>query len=377
MYRKPLFSLSILLTITTFFMISCEDNGEDNTNPGANGFVSVGGTYQISERMQTTYNSSSGFGDCNLERDIFYYQPQEEGKYPLFIMTHGSFHAPDHELALTILQEAASAGYVAASVGYPNNVFDGWLCDHFQQKAYCIYTDELPGPNKKSAVEALCNDNNIMADCSLGIVTGGPSQGAMMSILSGNFSNNVRAAYAMSISDYLYGLPIQIDGFLDFIDLFIDIDLSECLDAANRSLPSDRLLVITGESDKVFSDAEMLCAPNETTCEANHEQLWNDIGRLFFDTEQELNMNCLYSSSRQECIYNTDTSSGWYIISDEEVAEEAAFHAYQLMLSGETEPTWYNPDAMFNWDSQPEHPWSLITGFKFLDQFTEAPYSLP
>jgi len=314
---------------------------------------SEGGLYTVDEDPRTTTYKASGLGQqCYRKDTIVYYQPRENELFPLFIFLEGSHQEASDAASLKIIREMASAGYVAAIVNYKNGTIIG--CNTLKKKARCIFSDSSEEPN--SAVQVLCNDENIKADCSLGVVASGVSQGAILSILSENYTDHIRAVYAMSVSN-----KISTGGFENCMNVFGD-------SGSDRALPSDKLRIITGESDQFFSNVMSVCG-ERPACEESREELWNRIGRIFY-SEDDLDIHCPYIPDARSCIYESPNipedlpvKPGWVLVDDEEITgDNIADHVYQLMGSAydTIDPAWYDEAFPLDWTQQPKNEWSLI-----------------
>jgi hypothetical protein len=235
-------------------------------------------------------------------------EPAEPGDYPVLVYTVGTFGSYTTEYALALIQQAAEAGFVAASVEYNN-----WLrfsCSDLSAKAEGIYDEEAAD----SAVAVLCARDR--AACEKGIVSAGHSQGSWMAELAGDFAPDLRAALALGS-----GTDARSWGG----------DHSACL-AGDRVLPDDQLRVVNGESDHVWS--------------------WTHAGMI-----DQLNVLTGRSCSHTTTDCLAADGSGWLLAPDAEVTDGEADHCY-MGIDGcvPVDPVWLESDA----------GWALPAGLDFL-----------
>src|SRR5512139_243058 len=132
-----------------------------------------------------TYKGGSNSA-CGTTYSISGKEPTASGKYPVYVHIGGTGESYDSNWAMAAVNAAAAKGFVAATVQYDNGSFG--TCTTISQRAKCIFNPS----NANSAIAKLCA--RAKADCSKGIVTGGLSQGSIISVLSKNYDSRIRAS---------------------------------------------------------------------------------------------------------------------------------------------------------------------------------------
>ena len=258
---------------------------------------------------------------CASSQDfqLYGFAPAASGSaYPLLIYTVGTLDAYNNVHVRTILEEAASRGFVAVSPQYDNNLV--WSCDDVVNRAKCIYD----GTDSGSAMAVLCARHEV--DCSLGVVTVGHSQGAGLAMYAKNFEPRVRAMWGLGAScDFVFSFGQGDNPGL----CNPDNPEQACLLDRNTMIPPERVRLTTGEND-----------------EFGHQ---NEYQRLSGTACPPGTSNCL----RQD-------GSGWYIIANSEVQDGDADHVY--FVFGDSLDPGFAPDA--------RHAWSLSTNLSWLASFT-------
>ena len=219
-----------------------------------------------------TYNGASpSGGDCNSTYNIIGMEPGTPGKHPVFVYVVGTWEDYNNASALEAVRRMAAKGYVAATVEYGNSAFGN--CDVIGSKAKCIFD-----PNSAvSAITQICSRKN--ADCRKGLVVGGFSQGAIISILAKNHDARVQAAYGL-------GAGVQ----------YASTDLRQCMANGNHALPSDRLRIVNGEADEFMGGNPVTvrsqmqevtglnCGPLAGSCLAPNRSGWVMVQQLQMST---------------------------------------------------------------------------------------------
>jgi dienelactone hydrolase len=209
-----------------------------------------------------TYNGASASGgDCLSTYNIVGMEPTTPGKHPVFVYLVGTFENYTNASAMEAVKRMAAKGYVAATVEYGNSAFGN--CNVIGSKSKCVFD-----PNSAvSAISQICSRKS--ADCRNGMVVGGFSQGAIMSILAKNYNARVQAAYGL-------GAGVQ----------YATTDLRQCIADGNHALPSDRLRIVNGETDEfmgatpvtVRSQMEevtgLKCGPTAYNCQGANNSGW-------------------------------------------------------------------------------------------------------
>lgn len=219
-----------------------------------------------------TYNGASASGgECLSTYNIVGMEPATPGKHPVFVYMVGTFENYTNASAREAVKRMAAKGYVAATVEYGNSAFGS--CAVIGSKSKCIFD-----PNSAvSAISQICSRKG--ADCNKGLVVGGFSQGAIMSILAKNYDARVQAAYGL-------GAGVQ----------YAATDLRQCVANGNRVLPSDRLRIVNGETDEfmganpvtVRSQMQEVtgldCGPTANGCLTSNKSGWLLVEQLQMET---------------------------------------------------------------------------------------------
>lgn len=240
---------------------------------------------------QTAFTASYRGGTtslCTTSYTIAGYEPSTTGKYPVYIHTVGTGEDYNSELAMTQVKAMAAKGFVAASVQYSSGSFGS--CSSIGAKAKCIFN----GSSSTSAIATLCA--RAKADCSKGVVTGGLSQGSVVSVLSRNYDSRIVASYGQGTGNK-YSI----------------YDLSSCMNNGKHTQAADRIRLVNGESDTFVGPT----ASNVRTA-----------------NQAITGLSC--GSSALSC-FRTN-GSGWYIVKAAEVNDGAADHCYML-VGGCTTPS--------------------------------------
>jgi hypothetical protein len=270
---------------------------------------------QTSSFTASYKGQGSGSSSCNTSFTITGQQPTAAGSYPVFLYMVGTTETATNASATAAVQGMANRGYIAASIAYDSGEFGS--CSQIAGKASCIFN-----PNSaSSAVETLCAMKN--ANCGLGIVVAGFSQGAVIATLAKNTDSRVQAAYGMG------------DGVS-----YATFNLNSCMANGNRTLPSDRLRAVNGQGDEFTGDTE---AKQQT----NMQELTG------FDC----------SSGSTSCLQNN--GSGWIIVQNSQTEADDADHCY--MRDGGCLASQNSLDS--GWKSGSSN-WELNANLTWLTQFT-------
>jgi hypothetical protein len=263
---------------------------------------------------------SASTNTCGQSYGILGQEPTQDGRFPLYIYVAGTFQDYSGSEGRLAVQEMASRGFVAASVGYSN----GWRyhsCAYYSSKSDCIFR----GSRAKSALATLCG--RAKADCSKGVVLQGLSQGAMLATLARNFEPRIRAVYSQSQFNRTSG-----------------ISFANCINNGRRTLPADRIRIVNGESDTTPLGSR---DPNEM--------------------RRELQAISGASCAATDYVCLRPNGSGWYMVRDAEAQDGVADHCYHHVNGCSLAPTLdagYAPPAAT--------PWSLTANLDWLKQFTTA-----
>lgn len=112
--------------------------------------------------------------------NIVGYQPSivNENGYPLYVYVTGTQMSYSAESAVSYTQYMAENGFVAVSADYSNAAYP-LTCGQFSSKADLLWNQA----NSNSLLTNICNSPLINANCDLGIVTSGMSQGIFLCII--------------------------------------------------------------------------------------------------------------------------------------------------------------------------------------------------
>jgi len=235
----------------------------------------------------------------------------------VFIYLVGTTESYTNNAAILAIDEMAKRGYVAASVEYPNG--DCCACGNITSRAQCVFDSA----SAVSAVSVLCS--RAKADCSKGIVVAGFSQGSLLAIVAKNYDTRVEAAYGKGAGvDYSFQ------------------DVRPCVANGNRTLSSDRLRVVNGDSDGFLGGGP-------ASVRAQLEELTGfSCGAAAFSCFQP-------------------NGSGWYMVQGSQLSDGSADHCY--FLNGD--PFGCNGGALDpGWPPPATNPWSLTTNLDWLTNFT-------
>ncbi|GAA0753911.1 hypothetical protein LRH25_27030 [Ideonella azotifigens] len=228
-------------------------------------------TAQAQTSFSMTYTNGASYNIAGKE-------PTASGKYPVYVHIGGTGESYNSAWASAAVNAAAAKGFVAATVQYDNATFGN--CSIIGGRAKGIFDAN----SVNSAIAKLCS--RAKADCSKGVVTGGLSQGSIISVLSRNYDSRVRASFGQGTgSTYTAAY-----------------NLSSCIADGNHTQPGDRLRIINGERDMFVGGTEAIAR--------SQAQL----------------VTGLTCSGQQSCF--RQNGSGWYIVKDYEVLDLYADHCF-------------------------------------------------
>lgn len=186
---------------------------------------------------QTSFTASYRGGStstCGTTYNIRGAEPTATGKYPVYVHVGGTGESYNSAWAMAAVNAMAAKGFVAATVEYDNASFG--TCSTIGQRAKCIFNPS----NTNSAIAKLCS--RAKADCSKGIVTGGLSQGSIISVLSKNYDSRIRASMGQGTgSTYT-----------------VAYNLESCMANGKHAQPGNRLRIINGERDMFVGGTEAI-----------------------------------------------------------------------------------------------------------------------
>ncbi|MEY4562496.1 MAG: hypothetical protein RLZZ618_1773 [Pseudomonadota bacterium] len=174
--------------------------------------------------FSTTYKGGSS-STCRTTYKIAGVEPTATGKYPVYVHIGGTGENYNSNWAMAAVNNMASKGFVAASIEYDNGSFGS--CSAIGTRAKCIFN----AAKATSAVQTLCA--RAKADCTKGVVTGGLSQGSIISVLSKNYDSRIRASMGQG-SGTTYTIAYN---------------LASCMNNGRHTQPGNRIRIINGEED--------------------------------------------------------------------------------------------------------------------------------
>jgi hypothetical protein len=236
----------------------------------AAGHATADSTRYETESFNTTYTiEGSTYRIAGL-------RPKKAGSYPVYVHIGGTGESYTSLWAGAAVEAAAERGFVAASVEYPNSSFGD--CSVIGARARAIFDSS----STVSAISRLCASDK--ADCSKGVVTGGLSQGSIISVLSHDSDKRVRASFGQGTGSTYTSY----------------YDLSACIADGKHTQHGDRVRVINGEHDMFVGGNQSIAASLVT------------------------GLSC--AEGKQSCF--RDNGSGWYIVKDSEVQDGYADHCF-------------------------------------------------
>lgn len=205
-------------------------------------------------------------------------EPSASGKYPVYVHIGGTGETYNGAWAQAAIDAAVARGFVAATVEYDNASFG--TCNTISGRAKGIFN----AASTASAIAKLCARGK--ADCSKGVVTGGLSQGSIISVLAKNYDSRVRASMGQGTgSTYT-----------------VAYNLESCMADGKHTQSGDRIRIINGERD-------MFVGGTEATARSQAELVTG-----------------LKCTGKQSCF--RANGSGWYVVKDYEVADLNADHCF-------------------------------------------------
>lgn len=236
------------------------------------GFALLGATVaQAQSTFTSTYRNGSTY-------NIYGKEPSASGKYPVYVHIGGTGESYDSAWAKAALDAAVARGFVAATVEYANSSFGS--CSTISGRAKGIFD----ATNVNSAIAKLCS--RAKADCSKGVVTGGLSQGSIISVLSKNYDSRVQASMGQGAGTTYTAA----------------YNLASCMTDGRHKQTGDRIRIINGERDMFVGGTESVARSQ---------------------AELVTGLNCW---GRQSCF--RENGSGWYVVKDQEVADLNADHCF-------------------------------------------------
>jgi hypothetical protein len=276
-------------------------------------------TAASTETFTASYQGAgTNSNNCNTTDSISGVEPTGAGPFPVFIYMVGTTETFTNASAMAAINGMAAKGYVSATIQYNSASFGD--CAQIQAKSECVFNPS----SSSSAVSAICGLSK--SDCSMGILVGGFSQGAVMGTQSQNFNSNVKAVWGMG------------DGVM-YTTAF---NLSSCQANGNRTLPSSLLRAVNGQADEFTGDTE---------------------------AKQQTNMQSLTgidcSSGSTSCLQSN--GSGWIIVQNGQTEADDADHCY--MRDGGCDASQNSLDT--GWESGSSN-WELAANLSWLTGFAPS-----
>ncbi|MGH3697740.1 MAG: hypothetical protein ACRDRX_27805 [Pseudonocardiaceae bacterium] len=223
---------------------------------------------------------------CSRSLNADVWEPAAPGKYPVAIVTVGTFGSITAPAYQELAKEFGRQGFVAVVADY--NTWENLLkpidINRVKAKADCTYRPSRPD----NVVTKVCA--RPKADCTKGIVTSGHSQGGAMALLGHDYDSRINAAHAWGTGN---DVPITME----------------------RS----KIRVIAGEKDTA--------------------------GKTPTDLNAMTGLNC---TDQWECFIGPD-GSGWRRVRDNEVTDGDADHCFTTVDGCGGELDVKAMDASKNW----------------------------
>lgn len=216
---------------------------------------------------------------CSSTKNISGAEPAAPGKYPVYVHIGGTVESYTSNWANAAVNNAAAKGFVAASIQYDNSSFGS--CATIGQRAQCMFNPD----NLNSAIAKLCA--RAKADCAKGIVTGGLSQGSIISVLSRNFDPRVRASMGQGAG----------------ATYTTAYNLASCIADGRHTQAGNRLRIINGEKDLFVGGTQAKAAAS---------------------AELVTGVSC--DPDAQSCLQAD--GSGWYVVKNNQVKDGLADHCF-------------------------------------------------
>jgi hypothetical protein len=263
------------------------------------------------------YNARLPDPHCTQTQTIYGSEPAVSGKYPVLIYLHSTFaDLSGNDEGQVITQLAAAQGFVAIAPTYNSSLT---LSESGAEgHAQCMFGQAA----STNVISYACSLPE--ADCSGGVAVSGFSQGGAIALLAANYDPRVTAAWVMGVNSPTYTVGLAPP-------------------AGTRVLPNDKLRDDLGELDVTKGGVD---PPDLSSLNA----LTGDSCGTSFD--------CLQSDG-----------SGYYVVSNAEVADGIADHCYWMSVhkhfySCTLDPTIAGLDPGFAPPSTT--PWSLISSLNWL-----------
>lgn len=269
---------------------------------------------------QTSFTATYKGGStsaCGTSYSIVGAEPSAAGKYPVYIHVGGTGENYNSNWAMAAVNAAAAKGFVAATIQYDNGSFG--TCTTISQRAKCIFD----GTNVNSAIAKLCS--RAKADCSKGVVTGGLSQGSIISVLSRNFDARIQASMGQGTgSTYTAAY-----------------NLESCMANGKHTQPGSRLRIINGERDMFVGGTEAIARSQAVLVTG---------------------ISC--SGSPTSCFQSN--GSGWAIVKDTQVLDFYADHCFMGLGTYGAQCTGLPVDSNYQYGSG---VWALPATMTWLKSF--------
>lgn len=140
---------------------------------------------------------------CSRSLNADVWEPAAAGKYPVAIVTVGTFGSITAPAYQELAKEFGRQGFVAIVADY--NTWEDLTkpipMDRVKAKANCMYNPSRP----ESVMTKVCA--RAKADCTKGIVTSGHSQGGAMALLGYDYDSRIDAAHVWGTGNGPFPMP--------------------------------------------------------------------------------------------------------------------------------------------------------------------------
>lgn len=245
--------------------------------PAASGQASFSGSY-ASSRYGWDWFTVSNQNDCGRSAPFIGREPVEPGRHPVLVYLPDTTNVHNNALATAVLDAAARAGFVAVSAKFADNQFHAAGMD---ANARCVFSGA-----PQSAVGQACARST--ADCSMGVVAVGFSQGSGIAARARNHNPGIRAAYLIGSNEQRSTLA---EGTARWT-------AATAPPLGTRALPNAALRIVNGEKDSPADRRDELNEVTGRSCPATATQ-------------------CLAADG-----------SGWLLVRHGEVTDGTADHCY-------------------------------------------------
>jgi hypothetical protein len=234
-------------------------------------------TWSAITSFTESYMGSGSGASCDSAYSIKGAVLDDGLQHLVFVYLVGTTENYANAQAMAAVNAMAEKGFVAATVQYRSATFG--TCAELKQKAACIFN----GATADSAVSKLC----VRGDCGKGIVVGGFSQGAVLSVVAKDFEPRVQAAWGMGA-----------------LNAYGTYNMASCMANGKHTLPASRLRIVNGEKDFFAGSTAAKVRASSTAVTGK---------------------KC--SSTAYSCL--NGNGSGWIMVKNAQVSDASADHCFQ------------------------------------------------